>query len=174
MHALWNMCLHGRAHALQPSSYPSSQIQQTSASGSNDWSSSSPSPSPSPSFPSLSFPSSLLSLLLLSRRAAPPTAVSLGLPAPDGPFSSFGSALATTPAAGVLDGDDAPGARAAVSMAKAVYVQMRRMFEDLIIGEDTPPVPSGYPLCTIGEKAEVLCKAKMYYELQRGVKKLRF
>ena len=37
-----------------------------------------------------------------------------------------------------------------------------------------PPDPSGYPLHTVGEKVEVLVKAKMYYELQRGVKKLRF
>ena len=52
--------------------------------------------------------------------------------------------------------------------------QLRRMFDELIIGASPPPVASGYPLFTIGEKIEVLCKPKMYYELQRGVKKLRF
>ena len=59
-------------------------------------------------------------------------------------------------------------------MAKCVYVHIRRMFDDLIIGAQPPPEPNGYPLYTVGEKIEVLCKAKMYYELQRGVKKLRF
>ena len=61
-----------------------------------------------------------------------------------------------------------------VSMAKAVYVQARRMFEEVIFGESPPCELKGSPLCTIGERVEVLCKPKMYYELQRGVKKLRF
>ena len=64
--------------------------------------------------------------------------------------------------------------RLPVSMAKVVYVQARRMFEDVIFAESPPCELKGSPLCTIGERVEVLCKAKMYYELQRGVKKLLF
>ena len=59
-------------------------------------------------------------------------------------------------------------------MAKAIYVQARRMFEEVIIGAEPSPEPYGTRLHTIGEKVEVLVKPKMYYELQRGVKKLRF
>ena len=68
----------------------------------------------------------------------------------------------------------AAGARLAVSMAKAVYVQARRMFEETIIGASPPAEPYGYALHTVGDKVEVLVKPRMYYELQRGVKKLRF
>ena len=57
---------------------------------------------------------------------------------------------------------------------QVVYVQMRRMFEDTILGQAPSPAPRGYPLYTVGEKIEVLIKPKMYYELQRGVKKLNF
>ena len=39
--------------------------------------------------------------------------------------------------------------------------QLRRMFDELIIGASPPPVASGYPLFTIGEKIEVLCKPKI-------------
>lgn len=90
----------------------------------------------------------------------------------------FGSAAAGggSEAVGVLGAgtEGASGARLSVSMAKAVYVQMRRMFDEVIIGQSPPCDPNGCPLHTIPEKVEVLCKPKMYYELQRGVKKLRF
>lgn len=56
----------------------------------------------------------------------------------------------------------------------AVSAQARRMFEDVRLGASPDPRPEGYRLHTIGEKVEVLCKPRMYYELQRGVKKLRF
>ena len=66
------------------------------------------------------------------------------------------------------------GARLCLTMAKAVYVQMRRMFEETILGASPPSEPYGYPIHTVGERVEVLVKPRMYYELQRGVKKLRF
>jgi len=72
-------------------------------------------------------------------------------------------------------GDDASaGSQLAVCMAKAVVVQMSRMFEEVRIAASPEPRPDGYRLHTIGERVEVLAKPKMYYELQRGVKKLRF
>jgi len=70
--------------------------------------------------------------------------------------------------------EGAAGARLAVSMAKAIYVQVRRMFDETLIGASPPPTPYGRPLHTVGERVEVLYKPKMYYELQRGVKQLRF
>ena len=42
------------------------------------------------------------------------------------------------------------------------------------LGAEPPPTAGGYPLRTLPEATEVLLKPKMYYELQRGVKKLRF
>ena len=39
---------------------------------------------------------------------------------------------------------------------------------------EPPPTAGGYPLRTLPEATEVLLKPKMFYELQRGVKKLRF
>ena len=65
------------------------------------------------------------------------------------------------------------GAQLAVDMAKAIYVQARRMFEETILGASPPSTPYGCSVHTIGEKVEVLVKPKMFYELQRGVKKLR-
>jgi len=62
----------------------------------------------------------------------------------------------------------------ALPMAKVVYVHARRMFDEIIFAESPPVELRGSPLCTIGERVEVLVKPKMYYELQRGVKKLRF
>ena len=97
---------------------------------------------------------------------------------PPPPLVPFGSASAGASSGGVgcLGGgaEGAAGARLAVSMAKAVYVQVRRMFDETIIGASPPAQISGCPVCTISERVEVLCKPKMYYELQRGVKKLRF
>jgi len=83
------------------------------------------------------------------------------------PFATAGAKVGA-------DGDErAPGERLALSMAKAAYVQIQRMF-DVVLDQEKPPTPSGYPLYTIGEGAEVLMRPKMYYELQRGVKKLNF
>jgi len=85
----------------------------------------------------------------------------------------FGSATRAG-GGGVGVGIDAAGSRLAVSMSKATYVQMRRMFDEIILGQSPPPIPAGCPVHTIGEKIEVLCKPKMFYELQRGVKQLKF
>ena len=66
-----------------------------------------------------------------------------------------------------------PGAELAVTLAEATFVQMRRMF-DLRLGRDPPLVPAGYPLLSIPEGCKVLAEARMYYELKRENKKLRF
>ena len=71
-------------------------------------------------------------------------------------------------------GDGSDGSQLAVSMAKAVAVQMGRMFEEVRMAASPEPRPEGFRLRTVGERVEVLAKPKMYYELQRGVKKLRF
>lgn len=42
------------------------------------------------------------------------------------------------------------------------------------LGESPPPTPVGYSLHSVPEGTEVLLKPRMFYELQRGVKKLRF
>lgn len=61
------------------------------------------------------------------------------------------------------------------SIAKVAFVQMRRMFEDVRLSAGPPaPTAGGFPLRSLPEGTEVLLKPKMYYELQRGVKKLRF
>ncbi|KAL1522879.1 hypothetical protein AB1Y20_017844 [Prymnesium parvum] len=67
-----------------------------------------------------------------------------------------------------------PGDLLTRDIAKAAFVQLRRMFEEVRLGADPPPKAGGYPLHTLPEASEVLLKPKMYYELQRGVKKLRF
>jgi len=64
------------------------------------------------------------------------------------------------------------GSMLAIDVAMATFVQMRRMFE-LQLPKDLPPV-SGFPLRTLPESCEVLAKPGMFYEIQRGVKKLRF
>ena len=79
-----------------------------------------------------------------------------------------------TAADGRLGALEAPGEQLVVSMAKAIYVQSCRMFEDVKLGASPEPTPAGYPLCTLAAGVEALFKARMYYELQRGVKKLRF
>jgi hypothetical protein len=66
------------------------------------------------------------------------------------------------------------GESLAISMAKATYVQLRRMFDDVKISASPPATPSGVPLYTLNDKVEVLFNPRMYYSLQRGVKKLRF
>lgn len=109
---------------------------------------------------------------------APPTQVLIPFGS-DGATSSPVAAFYCRGGAAEESGDGAggaapAGAALAVSMAKAIYVQARRMFEDTVIGASPPAEPSGYALHTIGEKVEVLVKPRMYYELQRGVKKLRF
>jgi len=71
------------------------------------------------------------------------------------------------------DGSASRGAQAAISMAKAVYVQLHRMF-DVVLSESPPCRVGGSPLRTVPEGSEVLMKPRMYYELQRGVKKLKF
>jgi len=65
------------------------------------------------------------------------------------------------------------GAELATTLAQATFVQMRRMFE-LRLGKQPPFVPSGYPVSSIPEGCEVLAEARMYYELKRENKKLRF
>ena len=65
------------------------------------------------------------------------------------------------------------GAELATALAQATFVQMRRMFE-LRLGKQPPFVPSGFPLSSIPEGCEVLAEARMYYELKRENKKLRF
>ena len=69
---------------------------------------------------------------------------------------------------------DGAGCELCVRLAQAAFVQLRRMFEEVSLGKDPAPTPSGYPAHTVPERAEVLLKPRMYYELQRGVKKLRF
>jgi len=84
-------------------------------------------------------------------------------------------ATAATQAVGVAACADRPtGERLTISLAKAAFVQCRRMFEEVRLGASPPPLPSGYPLHTVDERVEALLKPKMYYEIQRGVKKLRF
>ena len=56
---------------------------------------------------------------------------------------------------------------------KASFVQARRMFE-VTLPLDRPPTPSGYPIHAIGENVEAFCDPGMYYELKRGVRKLKF
>ncbi len=86
------------------------------------------------------------------------------------PFAS-----APTDALGCAEPSTAPrGERLAISAAKAAYVQLRRMFEEVRLGAAPPPLPTGYPLHTLDERVEALLKPKMFYEIQRGVKKLRF
>ena len=65
------------------------------------------------------------------------------------------------------------GAELATALAQATFVQMRRMFE-LRLGKQPPFEPSGFPLSSIPEGCEVLAEARMYYELKRENKKLRF
>ena len=79
-----------------------------------------------------------------------------------------------TAASGSLGAIEERGEQLAVSMAKAIYVQACRMFDDVKLGASPEPMPAGFPLYTVPDKAEALFKARMYYELQRGVKKLRF
>ena len=58
------------------------------------------------------------------------------------------------------------------SLAIAIFVQLNRMFElNLSKGAEQP---QGAAPRTLAESAEVLAAPRMYYEIQRGVKKLRF
>ena len=43
------------------------------------------------------------------------------------------------------------------------------MFE-LRLDQNTPLVPSGFPVFSVGEGCKVLAEPRMYYELKRGVK----
>ena len=95
------------------------------------------------------------------------------------PLVPFGTAVPGAPAAsaplcygGAAD-ETASGASIAVAMAGVFYVQVSRMFEEVLIGAEPAPNPSGAPAVLAPEKVEVLLKPKMF-ELQRGVKKLRF
>ena len=93
------------------------------------------------------------------------------------PLLPFGTAVPGAPdasAAAVYGEGSAAGTRLAVNLAKSLYVQASRMFEEVIIGAEPQPTPSGNPVHCVGDKIEVLLKPKMYYELQRGVKKLNF
>lgn len=59
-------------------------------------------------------------------------------------------------------------------IAKSSFVQLRRMFEDVRLAAQPAPIAGGYPLRSLSETTEVLLKPKMFYELERGVKQLRF
>ena len=114
--------------------------------------------------PLLQLPPPKKAALMLLLMLRPPIALMpLLLPFASAPTDALGGAAAA-PA----------GERLAISAAKAAYVQLRRMFDQVQLGAEPSPVPSGYPLHTIDERVEALLKPKMYYELQRGVKKLRF
>ena len=75
---------------------------------------------------------------------------------------------------GKLGGEESEAGKAlALTFAKASFVQARRMFE-VTLPLDRPPTPSGYPIHAIGENVEAFCDPGMYYELKRGVRKLKF
>eukprot|EP00967_Tisochrysis_lutea_P006712 scaffold7993_cov33-Tisochrysis_lutea.AAC.2 len=59
-----------------------------------------------------------------------------------------------------------------LSLAKVAFVQMRRMHE-VKLPTELPNV-AGYPLHSIPDSVELKAVPYMYYELQRGVRKLRF
>ena len=71
-------------------------------------------------------------------------------------------------------GERGGGARLAVLLAQATFVQLRRMFSELTLGASPPPKPAGFPVHTLPEGCEVRAVPRMFYEIQRGVKKLRF
>lgn len=89
------------------------------------------------------------------------------------PLLPFATAPAE-PLCAAAASDRPVGERLTISLAKASFVQLRRMFEEVRLGAQPPPLPAGGPLHTIDDKVEALLKAKMFYEIQRGVKKLRF
>ena len=47
--------------------------------------------------------------------------------------------------------------RLTVALAKVAYIQLRRMFEEILIGASPPPTPSGMPLYTLDTRVEVTC-----------------
>jgi len=57
----------------------------------------------------------------------------------------------------------------ALAVAKATFVQLRRMFE-IGVALDAPP-PGGYPLHALPDSVDLKAVANMYYELQRGAAK---
>lgn len=84
-----------------------------------------------------------------------------------------GEPLPTLGLAGPLGSHDTPGARLAVDMVKVAYVQIQRMFEEVLLPVQRAK-PSGLQLYTVDEDVELRVQSKMYYELKRGVKKLKF
>lgn len=91
------------------------------------------------------------------------------------PDRFIGDAAAPAPSLGLPGAAGARGAAArdlTLMLAKTAFVQMRRMHE-VKLPVDLPTV-SGYPLHSIPEAVELQAIPYMYYELQRGVRKLRF
>jgi hypothetical protein len=78
-----------------------------------------------------------------TRFGAPGAPAPLLLPFASAPTDALGGAAAA-PA----------GERLAISAAKAAYVQLRRMFDQVQLGAEPSPVPSGYPLHTIDERVD--------------------
>jgi hypothetical protein len=96
-------------------------------------------------------------------------------PAAFRPDRFIGAAAAPAPSLGLPGAAGARGAAArelTLLLAMTTYVQMRRMHE-VKLPVDLPKV-SGYPLHAIPETTELKALPFMYYELQRGVRKLKF
>lgn len=91
------------------------------------------------------------------------------------PERFIGAAASPAPSLGLPGAAGARGAAArdlTLLLAKTTFVQMRRMHE-VRLPVDLPMV-SGYPLHAIPEATELKALPYMYYELQRGVRKLKF
>ena len=67
------------------------------------------------------------------------------------------------------------GARDALvlNVAIACFVQLRRMFE-LKLGNEPPAGVGGWPVRSIADDYKMLAEPRMYYEIKRGVRKLKF
>jgi hypothetical protein len=96
-------------------------------------------------------------------------------PAQFRPDRFMGAAAAPAPSLGLAGAAGARGGPArelTLLLVKTAFVQMRRMHE-VRLPVDLPRV-SGYPLHSIAEATELKALPYMYYELQRGVRKLKF
>jgi len=91
------------------------------------------------------------------------------------PDRFVGDAAAPAPALGLPGGAGSRGAAArelTLLVTKMAFVHMRRM-HDVKLPLDRPAI-SGYPLWAIADSVELKATPYMYYELQRGVRKLKF